>query len=127
MAKYIYSTLTCAQAFTLWAESENKNLPPRRLRQVIIEGGANVATKNLITPRGTVTKVSDKDYEEILKDHRLFKLFVDDGRFIVQDKEATDPDKVYDKLKDKDNHAPLTKGAKSAGQPSEEEQSDSAA
>lgn len=76
------------------------------LRKIPVAGKANVANKNLVTPRGAVTKVTDEEYE-ILKNDHTFNDHVKRGYITVEKKEFS-VDKIIKNMKPKDESAPLT-------------------
>jgi hypothetical protein len=107
MSVYIYSTLSCPQRYVKWAEAVAGNVP-REERAVLIQGGANVADTNLITPRGVVTEIKDEEYE-LLKQNELFATHVKNGYITVEDRKA-DVDKVVSGMEARSPDAPLTPG-----------------
>jgi len=75
---YVYSTLTCDNLYVDYEKSGNLNV---KSGQVLIKGGANVATegmRNAITPHGAVTQVDD-DQLELLKKNVHFNDHVERG------------------------------------------------
>lgn len=102
---YIFSTLSTNQLYTKYHKSENNDLA-RVDRTVLVKGGANVADKHFITPRGVVTEVSDEDCA-LLKETPLFKMHVENGYLTVEEKSAN-VDKVVDNMTAADKSAPLT-------------------
>lgn len=117
---YIYSTLT--NSISICDYTSPKGGTPRRTRTVTIAGGANVATKNLITPQGVVTEVSDEDLA-FLKQNKMFNRMVDRG-FIKVESKKVDVEKVVADMTGRDESAPLVpedfqddgKGAKPEGE-----------
>lgn len=105
---YIYSTLTSDVDYAIYTQTEDKDFShiSRRIR---VHGGANVATKQLITPRGKVTEVSEEDFELLQKDY-VFNLHVKNG-FITHDSRKKDVDETVEKrgMVKKDRSAPKTK------------------
>jgi len=106
MAKnYIYSTLTTGMTYTSYKQG-GADLPVVEHR-VHVAGGANVADKHLLTPRGVVTEVSDEDLEH-LERNQLFQRHKANG-FILVDTIKVDPEiKVAADMEQKDDSAPLT-------------------
>lgn len=106
MAKnYIYSTLTSGMTYVTYAQG-GADLPIVEHR-VNIAGGANVANKHLLTPRGVVTEVSDEDMGH-LENNKLFQLHKRNG-FILVDSVSVDPEiKVAADMEQKDDSAPIT-------------------
>lgn len=101
---YIFSTLTCDNAYTLYRQTD-----PRQLgyieKSILIKGGHGVAGKHLITPKGVMTEVTDADYE-ILKDNYHFQQHIANG-FIVVEKKKLDTEEVAAKMEDRDASAPV--------------------
>lgn len=99
---YIYSTLTCDQAYTIYAgDGEIKRVVDR----VVVRGGSNVADKRVITPRGVVTQVNEEQLE-MLKSVRQFREHVEAG-FLKITHVKTDPEKIAADLVSRDKSAPL--------------------
>lgn len=105
MSVFIYSTLSCTQRYVKWSTPVAGNIP-REERAVVIEGGANVANKHIITPRGVVTEVSDADYQ-CLKENSLFLTHVKNGYVTVEERKA-DVDKVVTGMEARSPDAPIT-------------------
>lgn len=104
MTVYIYSTLTSSNKYTFYKRFPNGQTAVEK--EILIAGGANVADKHFITPRGVSTPVSDEDFEK-LQSHPVFKKHVANG-FIRFSKVKEDADKVAKDLEEKDKSAPLT-------------------
>ncbi len=102
---FIYSTLTSSQRYVKWSDAPAGGTP-REERAILINGGANVANKNIITPQGVVTEVSDSDLA-LLKENKLFKTHLDNGFITIQEKE-TSVEKVVSNMESRDESAPLT-------------------
>lgn len=102
---YIFSTLSTNQLYTKYLKSEANELA-RVDRTVLVKGGANVADKHFVTPRGVVTEVSDEDYA-LLKDNDLFNTHVKNGYITVEEKNVN-VDKVVSNMTSADESAPLT-------------------
>lgn len=81
---YLYSTLSCSQRYVKYAPAVAGGVP-REERSVFVAGGANVANKNLITPRGVVTEVTDEELA-LLRENDLFKIHVSKGHIVVEDR-----------------------------------------
>lgn len=103
--RYIFSTLSTNQLYTKYAKTEGNDIP-RVERTVLVKGGANVADKNFITPRGVVTEVSDEEYA-FLEQNELFKKHVANGYITVEERQVN-IDKVVSNMKPADESAPLT-------------------
>jgi cbb3-type cytochrome oxidase cytochrome c subunit len=102
---YVYSTLSCNQLYTKYVKSAGGDMS-RLEKSVLIKGGANVADKHFITPRGVVTEVSAADYE-FLKENKLFKLHVANG-YVTTDAKNVNIEKVVTDMTGADKSAPLT-------------------
>lgn len=56
---YIYSTLTCDNAYTIYSDGANGLKVPQG--SVIVKGGTGIANDRLITPLGIITSVSEEE------------------------------------------------------------------
>lgn len=100
---YVYSTLTNSTNYVLFEPHADFAI---RTHSVLIQGGANVPTKQLVTPLGARTEVADHDMEWLLKDFH-FQQHVSKG-FIRYEKVKVDVEEVVKDMVDKDNSAPRT-------------------
>lgn len=105
MPKFIFSTMTGGVEYAQY-DMGNENSLPRRIASVEIAGGANVPSRQLVTPRGVMTKVSDEEYK-ILLDVPVFQTHVNGGYIIVEDAPHAVEEVVKD-MKPKDGSAPKT-------------------
>jgi len=105
MSRYIYSTLTASQKYPLW-DTEKPNDMPRMKGYVLIRGGANLANKHFITPKGVVTKVTDDEFT-ILEQSPAFNRHVKRG-FLKVEKKNIDIEKITSGMEGHDDSAPLT-------------------
>lgn len=103
MSAYIYSTLTATNEYRGY--TDNKDVKGVKW-SVEIKGGANVASKNLVTPYGVLTIVTDEELV-LLQSNTSFKNHVDRGFITVEKKEAK-TETVAKNMKNKDTSAPLT-------------------
>lgn len=101
---YVLSKLANTQVYTQYAKDVTNNINIVK-EQVTIKGGADVTTKNLITPDGVVTQVT-RDQLEILKANRDFQRHLETGHVKYFEFEPK-IDKEVDKM-EKDNSKPLT-------------------
>ena len=111
----IFSTLTSPNTYTLYKESESN--VSQQLGSVTINGGANsVNRKNLQTPRGVATTVTDEQLE-LLMGNEVFRLHKVNG-FITIDaaKDARDADEVAAQMTGRDESAPLVDSDYEEGQ-----------
>ena len=91
MATYhVFSKLSSDVTYHDWV-SGGADLPVKA-HSVMIKGGAGVTTKNLITPIGVHTEISDRD-AEMLNRNEVFKLHQKNGFVQIQKKNA-DVEKV---------------------------------
>lgn len=108
---YVYSTATCPISYVSYQGNSSHDLgviqkrPDGSKMAVTINGGHGVASKNLITPKGVVTEVSDEDMDFLLND-RLFKKHMEAG-FMSYDKKEVSPEKKAKDMAEKDGSAPL--------------------
>lgn len=58
---YVYSTNSTSVGYTEYRPGQGAGGLPTPIRTVVVKGGANVANKNLVTPYGVATRVSDDD------------------------------------------------------------------
>lgn len=87
---YVYSTLS------------NDN----RYGEVLINGKANVANKNVITPLGVVTRITSAQLDEA-KTFPVFQLHMDNG-YLTVEKYKEDADLVASDMTGRDASAPET-------------------
>jgi len=106
MAYYVYSTLANDQKYVTYKPLQEGQDIGVIDESVLIEGKANVATKNLVTPRGLVTKVNEAQYK-ILEKCPAFRKHVENGYVSVTKKEAK-LDKVLGGMIERDVSAPTT-------------------
>ena len=104
MSAYIYSTLSCDNEYRGYKEG-SKDVPTVKWA-VVIKGGANIASKNLITPKGVLTTVSDEEMK-LLEGNAQFKRHVDRG-FLIVEKKKVEAEEVAKNMKKKDKSAPTT-------------------
>jgi hypothetical protein len=102
---YIASTLTTDVLYTEYHTAGKDGGSNTPARSVLIKGGANVTRKNLETPDGVITTVSDDDLE-LLKGNEIFQLHEKNG-FIKVLKSSTTGSKAAKDMTKKDESAPL--------------------
>lgn len=105
MTVHIYSTLASPQNFVTYGKGGG-DLPVVE-REVKIAGGAGIATKNLLTPMGVHTSISDEDYAAI-QDLTHFKKFVESGHIRVEAKKAYDIEQIVSEMNPRDPGGPIT-------------------
>lgn len=105
MAKkhFVYSTLTSDQIYVNYHKNVNGVAQPKE--SVHINGGANVMTKALLTPRGAVTEINDEELAA-LRSNEVFKLHEQNG-FITVSEQKHDVEAVATDLQGRDQSAPL--------------------
>ena len=106
MSFYVYSTLTSDNFYVAYSTPVDKNQLPHIMKKVLIKGGNAVAQKNLWTPHGVMTEVSDEEMEILQKDHN-FKMHEKNG-FIKVEKKEVPVKKVVKDMAEKDGSAPKT-------------------
>lgn len=111
---HVFSRASSDTCYVEWIKG-GADLPSRG-RSVIVKGGHGVATKNLLTPLGVHTEVTDEEME-ILKANHVFQKHLKIGSVVVQSRKA-DPEKVLKDMGAPDPSEPLTpeKIAKMNGQ-----------
>lgn len=111
MAKdvHVYSTLTADQIYTVWAKAKGNDPLAHAEKRFFVKGGANLADKRLITPRGVLTTFSASDFAD-LKTIQAFKDHERNG-FISWSESKADPEKVVaDGMVSRDESAPMNPG-----------------
>ncbi|MDD0824655.1 hypothetical protein PTQ27_09310 [Mannheimia sp. AT1] len=103
---YIYSTLTCDQAYTIYSNGQNGLKVPQG--SILVKGGTGIANDRLITPLGISTSVSAKELEQ-LKSNPIFKQHLENGFIVVQeDGKEQDAEKVAAEMSLDNKDAPVT-------------------
>lgn len=90
-AKFVYSTLPAAQAYTSHKATGDEGLSIPE-RTVIIKGGASLADHRFETPLGVMTEITEDDFE-FLKKNVVFMRHAQRGFIKVLD-EKIDVEKV---------------------------------
>jgi hypothetical protein len=103
---HIASTATSPLRFVHYDLTQDERMVPRELASVTIRGGANLPNKVLMTPKGAVTSIPDKDWEWLCKDV-LFLKMVNDG-FLTIIGDPREAEHAYRDLTAKDGCAPKT-------------------
>lgn len=106
MTYYIYSTLATDVKYTEYQEPVSGQKVAVIKHSILVAGKVGVATKNLVTPRGMMTKVSDEDFA-MLKKNEVFKMHEANG-YITYEKKQAEVDKVVVNMKARDVSAPIT-------------------
>lgn len=100
---YVYSTLSTDQEYRGYREGGDVKTVKW---SVTVKGGANIASKNLITPKGVLTIVSEEELA-LLNENAQFNRHKERG-YIVIEKREEKAEKVAKNMKKKDESAPLT-------------------
>lgn len=101
---HVYSTISTDVSYTFYGEKTNDM--PSVKNVIVINGGANVAKKNLETPRGVATKITDEE-AELLSGHPVFRRHLENG-FVQLEATSVDPERAAADMTPADNSAPLT-------------------
>lgn len=100
---YILSTLPAAQNYTKYVKGINNiNIPQVEIK---VAGGAQITNKNLVTPQGVETYVTDNELE-ILKQNPEFQKHLKGG-YVKYYNSKPDIEKEAAKM-ERDASAPLT-------------------
>lgn len=113
---FIHSTLSNSQAYTIYrklSETEKVSKPVSEIARDAngkplvfrVEGGANVASRALVTVNGVVTELSKDDVELLRKECESFRNHEKRGFITVKDYHRIDPRD----MEAKDGSAQLTK------------------
>lgn len=105
MSKFVYSTLASDNTYVNYAKGDS-GMPQRVGSGVTIRGGAGVADKRLITPRGTVTEIDDAQFDYLIQ-NPTFKRHVERGYIVVENRHV-DPERVAPNMADTDPSRPPT-------------------
>ena len=103
--RHVYSRL--ANSVTYTSYSKGGGDIPRIEKKVLVNGGAGIASKNLVTPQGVVTTVSDEDAEFLENDHH-FRNHQKNGFVTISDKKHEVEKVVADMGEVADESSPLT-------------------
>lgn len=102
---FVYSTLASGVDYHIYGKAA-EGMPAHRERTITINGGAGIANKNLITPQGVVTEVTEEELSA-LENHSLFLLHKKNGHMTVQRVKA-DVEKVVADMNTQDPSKPMT-------------------
>lgn len=100
---FVYSTLTADQAYTIWTPGGG-DLPIAK-RICIIKGGAGIANKNIVTPRGVATHVTPAELEA-LQSCDAYNRHKTRG-YIREDDKEIDAEKIANSMAEGDGSKPL--------------------
>lgn len=99
---FIYSTLSSDMVYASW--DKGPDLPKRR-QGILIKGGAGIASKHLITPKGVVTEITDEELKE-LKENQVFNLHCTNGFIKIEYEKIKITNAIKD-MEPKDKSTPL--------------------
>ena len=105
MGAYVYSRISTDVSYGDYAPAPDGAVP-KLARFVAIKGGAGVANKNIVTPMGVATQVSD-DEAKFLSSNPDFLRHMERGFVTIRDKKA-DVDVVAADMGALDKSSPLT-------------------
>lgn len=100
---YIFSTLTSAVNYRSYAPGGADM--PIVTGSIRIEGGTNIPNKQLVTPMGVMTKVTEEQLATLLS-NKVFQAHMENG-FIKVENKPYEPEKVAGDMNTRDNSAPL--------------------
>lgn len=117
---YVYSTMAQTVAYAFYRPKlDPSNLHEEEYR-VVINGGAGVIKKNLITPKGTATKITEDQFQALMHGfkkqdgldrakgiHPVFKHHMDYG-YIIVERIKVHPNKAARDMTPRDNSAQHT-------------------
>lgn len=106
MTKYVASTLSNSVDYTLYEVSKNVGEMPRPRASVLVEGGANVANKKIVTPQGVITRISDEE-AGLLEQNEVFKLHKANGYVQILDSAPKNADDAAADMTGREPAAPL--------------------
>lgn len=102
--KYIYSTLAADNEYVVYAQGGSDM--PRVESRVLVKGGAGIADKRIVTPRGVVSGPFTEEQIASLEGNVVFKRHVENG-FIHIDDKLVDAEKVAADMEGRDPGGPL--------------------
>ena len=108
MTYYVYSTIATDQEYAAFAPAAPGTDLPQRIKGVLITGKAGVANRNLITPRGAVTTITDEQHARLVEDP-VFRMHRDNG-FVVVEHKHTAPEAVAANMSAADPSRPKEPG-----------------
>jgi hypothetical protein len=103
---HVFSTLANPQKFVTYIPPAEVGMLPIVDKEVLIRGGAGIASKHLLTPNGVHTAITQEEYDAI-KDDYIFKAHVKNGYLRIESKEY-DIDRMVSDMNPRDVSAPIT-------------------
>lgn len=100
---YVYSTISTSVNYPIYAQSHSKDLSVI-VKDIVIKGGAGVADRHCLTPKGFVTEVSDEDLEHLEKNATFLKH--KQAGFIYVEKKSISITKAVSNMNPRDNSSP---------------------
>jgi len=100
---FVYSTLTHSYKYPIWLMHNNV---PKIASSVTIQGGANLPSKQLVTPKGVLTTITDEQYDR-LQQNKAFQRHLKANHLKVETQEYAADDVAKD-MEPKDGSAPMT-------------------
>ena len=107
MTKYVYATLSCDNLYVEYSDANESGGPHNVVREVLVKGKANVIDKNMVTPRGIMTVVTDEQAEFLRKNY-AFQEHEKAGFVTIQNKKYDDIEAVAADMTGRDNSAQKT-------------------
>lgn len=107
MTHYCYSTLTNDHRYTNYKPSAPTASHNEIESEVLVMGGANRTTAQLVTPLGVRTEIDDEQYEA-LKKNLVFQSHLKTGLVVVRPDKVDPEVAVAADMTQRDNSAPLT-------------------
>lgn len=107
MAKYIYSTMSADNKVAIY----KKNAEGKQVVNgaITIKGKSNIMDKKLLmTPKGALTTLEDKEYD-LIKDNTHFKKWIEKGFIKVESKKVNADEVAKKDMTAKDKSAQKTK------------------
>lgn len=101
---YVMSTLAASVDYHVYRHAGDSR--PVRERTIHVAGGAGVAGKNLITPQGVATEITEEE-AKLLEEHGLFQMHRENG-YVSISRSQPDPDKAAADMATDDPGKPLT-------------------
>lgn len=102
---FVYSTITADVSYVEYKDGPPGGLPIEG-RKVTIKGGAGLANKHVITPKGVVTVITTDELAFLMNDDN-FKLHLAAG-FVQYESQQYDLDAVVADMNHEDGSRPLT-------------------
>lgn len=106
----VFSTMSAAVRYVDWKPGAGEGAPAQEGESVVVKGGAGVADKNIVTPRGVATMVTEAQ-AAMLRANAVFKLHQANGFVSLEEVPAPPSSDAVEgkvaKLEGRDASAPL--------------------